>query len=333
MGLNNGILTQPISLEDIAQCFGVSTEDLGTLCSYSDINMWAKYKPLRHGYEGVLTDAQRALGGYGILATKYNVDNSSSRESAINNAIAGNTGWRHDKPRGENYSEWYRELDFDGYNHNSICPFYLEDASLVEELRVMVGQRVNLPVNNMLVTDITGIIGLDDASKSGYGFIVKRGSTIIHIDAINSAGTDVNWPLNQNHTISLVYAAGTYQVCGYIRDYNRGNAVLLPCSVLTIDVDKEQDIVILSVTLSASGAKTVASLTITGNRKSPVVPAGTATLRIYNTSGKEIESHNYRVDQLSYGQSYSKSDRYELQYTTIGSYSLSYQGVTITKQV
>ena len=43
MGLENGILTQPISVYDIANCIGVASTDVGTLCFDNDkINIWGK---------------------------------------------------------------------------------------------------------------------------------------------------------------------------------------------------------------------------------------------------------------------------------------------------
>ena len=42
-----GIITAPVSMNDIQRALGVASTDLGTLCSHANINKWAKYKPVR----------------------------------------------------------------------------------------------------------------------------------------------------------------------------------------------------------------------------------------------------------------------------------------------
>lgn len=43
---NNGMITPPVSIRDVKTALGVSTGDLGRLCTSVRINKWAKYKPV-----------------------------------------------------------------------------------------------------------------------------------------------------------------------------------------------------------------------------------------------------------------------------------------------
>lgn len=42
----NGIISAPVSIDDVKQALGESSNDLATLCKSENINMWSKYKPI-----------------------------------------------------------------------------------------------------------------------------------------------------------------------------------------------------------------------------------------------------------------------------------------------
>lgn len=42
----NGIISAPVSINDVKQALGESSNDLATLCKSENINMWSKYKPI-----------------------------------------------------------------------------------------------------------------------------------------------------------------------------------------------------------------------------------------------------------------------------------------------
>lgn len=330
MPVNSGIITTPVTEpSEIQNLLGYSgLTDYGAIFNLPTIKMWAKYKPFRGNFTGIPTEADRKKAGYGITATKYDVDAAGAPATMIANAMAGDTGWTYEKPRGLAYDEWYRAWDFVGYNHNAICPFFLEDATIVGQLRIHVGQVANLPTNNMQVVDITDIIGLDDPSMSGYGFIIRNGTTVRHIDAISDDGVSMKWPLNQEHTVVLSEVAGTFDVCCYIRDYNRGNVVLHPIKGFTATVAKPAPIVRIEAGFNdISLLKPTFSFRIIGN-SSQAVTADTAVLRVYNTSGKEFNSFTYSIPTLSMNQEYSDSERLELD-TQIASWTFTYKGVSV----
>lgn len=43
---NNGIISAPVSIDDVKQTLGESSNDLATLCKSENINIWSKYKPI-----------------------------------------------------------------------------------------------------------------------------------------------------------------------------------------------------------------------------------------------------------------------------------------------
>ena len=128
MGLENGILTQPISVYDIANCIGVASTDVGTLCTAkSKINIWAKYKPVRYNKIGSLTENERKACAYGLLDTReYDLSSNTAITTAFNNALNRIYSWEYESPTGGD-SSLYRMLDFDDDNHNTICPLFFED--------------------------------------------------------------------------------------------------------------------------------------------------------------------------------------------------------------
>lgn len=101
---------------EVAQCIGDYRitrlgRDIGMLCTSPKINMWAKFKPIRHSNIGVLVDEQRANANYGIQVP-YGKWGDLFDESKT---------FTYLKPRGKNadYNEPFRLLDFNGYNHKA----------------------------------------------------------------------------------------------------------------------------------------------------------------------------------------------------------------------
>ena len=42
----SGIISAPVSIDDVKQALGESSNDLATLCKSENINMWSLYKPI-----------------------------------------------------------------------------------------------------------------------------------------------------------------------------------------------------------------------------------------------------------------------------------------------
>lgn len=118
MSVNNGIITAPVSIDDIKNCFGLNINDLGALITKANINVWAKYKPTV--YPSPFPDDwyKSKDGNYGLNITVYN------RVSSWNKLVAeyskSNNGYIniYNRPTGGADAP-YRLGDFRGYNHDA----------------------------------------------------------------------------------------------------------------------------------------------------------------------------------------------------------------------
>lgn len=167
MSNSDGIIymdaTHGISIGDIQTVLRTGKSDLGSLCTHSGINKWAKFKPFRNSNLGFtinksqstpalrspnrLKAARTAL--FGLAIPRYSGTDFKTSHS---------TPWSLASPRGMNNSpqEWYRILDFDGYLHqnfwnngivNNKTLFTIFDGTLsVGGKNVMSGDWINFEI-------------------------------------------------------------------------------------------------------------------------------------------------------------------------------------------
>ena len=114
MSYSSGLIQAPVKSDtasgDIQLALGVSTGDLGTLCTHANINKFAKYKPTSiQGYTSP-TAAQLAAAGYGLRAVATN-SKTALRTMSL--------GWTYDGAA----APYFRQLDFDGYYNGAPIPF------------------------------------------------------------------------------------------------------------------------------------------------------------------------------------------------------------------
>lgn len=332
-----------ISAHDVAECIGCGSEDVGTLCTSDNINMWARYKPIKHPATNVLTEDQRAASNYGISITKFDQNDITG---IFNAAMSGDFGWVTEKPSGAP-NERYRLLDFDQYNHKCKNPFYVDNFSYAGMLKLEVGQVPGLPEGNIQITDVKGQIGFDSPDTTGVGMIYRRnGGSIQHIQW-DDANNNIRYPLSQSNTFSIANdEGGTYEVCFYIADSNRtGDVVLIPSHGQTTFVVKKVEPVvkILNVLFektNSSGSKTRLTFTIQGNRETPPVPDGYVSIQLFDNNNKIIggEITEY-VPELSKGATYTISfgssgnveyDPLEIPYGNIYKWFIKYKGVELS---
>lgn len=142
MANDNGLITAPVSMNDIHELVGESSYDLGTLCKSTNINMWSKVKPIRYSGELFdLTDEQRKSVNYGIgnipeytqVATMAS-DVLNGRFTNANNVSSLDTkvdAWQYYTPQGGSSSP-YRMGDFKGYWKYASSPFGKVTSSTIE---------------------------------------------------------------------------------------------------------------------------------------------------------------------------------------------------------
>lgn len=67
----DNIITAPVGLADIANALGTTALDIGTLCTHTAIDKWARYKPIEHSNVGYVSEVGRRLANYGLSATRF----------------------------------------------------------------------------------------------------------------------------------------------------------------------------------------------------------------------------------------------------------------------
>lgn len=66
----NGIISAPVSIDDVKQALGESSNDLATLCKSENINIWSKYKPI--SCKGEFKDYPIREDSEEIVTSSYN---------------------------------------------------------------------------------------------------------------------------------------------------------------------------------------------------------------------------------------------------------------------
>ncbi len=109
--------TTDISIMDVRNALGYPSTDLGTLCSCNKINMWAKYKPVRHEFTSNRPSNwwQSKLGNCGITF------NTFGNVQGLVNGISEGNGYTYQAPTGGTGSP-YRLGDFAGYKTDARPP-------------------------------------------------------------------------------------------------------------------------------------------------------------------------------------------------------------------
>lgn len=116
---NDGQIQQIV---DLQQFFGVAG-GIGNIITHAAINKWAKNKPVRANTRIEITTAQRQAAHYGlaprtvskILRTSLGYDASYYDTEA--ECLAEIDEWTYTRP-----NEYFRHLDFKGYNHDAVAP-------------------------------------------------------------------------------------------------------------------------------------------------------------------------------------------------------------------
>lgn len=174
-----------LSLADVGRCLGSTSGDLGTLCTASTINQWAKCKPFRNSGKIISIadskdeyDARRYTADCGLKITEYS--SLSSLFSAAKLVGERNLAWTYLKPRGLSYGELYRLHDFVGYYHQAKGPFIDRTLSsregyMIDKVRTVQGsfQRPvgtdDIQKTDLKTLDKTLYIGIATKRSDGTG--------------------------------------------------------------------------------------------------------------------------------------------------------------------
>ena len=192
-----GIISAPVSIDDVKRALGESSNDLATLCKSENILLWAKYKPTNYSIDFVndtlnsdkqtwtATDKTKAwwLGEARRYQTVYNfnVVNSLKQAKQIG-------AWNYNRPAGTPNSP-YRLSDFIGYNSyddgdeffpfNVYCsPDIIYNNSTIH-ITFDVGEAPTHPNNVISVDDIFNMLYLKFGDKDHLylGFFIANETT------------------------------------------------------------------------------------------------------------------------------------------------------------
>ena len=208
MAYSNGIITKPISIDDVKQALGVGSNDLATLCKSPQINMWARNKPVIY--------PAPFFSNYGAgLDDKFGIQPFTFTDlSTINTRyVDGNkNGWIYTPPTGGATAP-YRLGDFNGYKSNSVPPFYNINVAggckdISDYLTITGDIRNALEDNEIAVSEIEGV------SDKYFGVAVTNTSNVAK-GCITSTGTITATGINIQFNISTL-SEGNYIVYPFL---------------------------------------------------------------------------------------------------------------------
>lgn len=120
MSNSGGKITAPVSIEDVCQVLGVTTRDVGYLCSnqHGKINMWSKCKPVIVNDMQNITQEQLKAAAYGL---QWYQSGDSLTYSIKYLPPVGDTNWK-------------RLTDFVGYNHAITSGLGWKNTAITKDL-------------------------------------------------------------------------------------------------------------------------------------------------------------------------------------------------------
>ena len=218
--LNIGAISETLkcSQSDMSQISSRNTFDLGRLCTHTNINKWAKYKPIHHSGLQILSESARTdrQGDGEYYGVKIRMDSGDM-------ASLHNVTFAYNRPKG-GASSPYRLSDFineagtAGYNHlakpsvyGSVAwqpqykQLYLDGGASSDDIQVTFGTNTD----DTLSIDFASLLNLEDGKDVTSLYpIVMVGKYAIALKVKNDLGGYAALPLG----------SGGLRVAGFHRD-------------------------------------------------------------------------------------------------------------------
>ncbi len=218
--LNIGAVSETLkcSQSDMAQISSRNTFDLGRLCTHTNINKWAKYKPIHHSGLQILSESARTdrQGDGEYYGVKIRMD-------SMNMSSLHNVTFAYNRPKG-GASSPYRLSDFinengtAGYNHlakpsvyGSVSwqpqdkQLYLDGGASSDDIQVTFGTNIG----DSLSIDFASLLNLEDGKDVTSLYpIVMVDDYAIALKVKNDLGGYAALPLG----------SGGLRVAGFHRD-------------------------------------------------------------------------------------------------------------------
>ena len=185
----------------------VDTRDVGTLCQNAG-NKWSKYKPVRFGNPLNVTDWWRDASGYcGLDIKKYTT--MALMYTALRGSVAQ---WDYLKPRGLSSMEYFRLLDFVGYDVDATPPYSitaLKDTYYIgiDALDAVISVKTSNP-GGLLLSDLGYAFNLANMYL-GLSFVRSGQTNYAYLTSTNVA-SNPSGALVSTPTAGMT--AGTYDV-------------------------------------------------------------------------------------------------------------------------
>lgn len=178
----------------VGNALGISSRDIGMLCTSPNVNKWSKYKPVQLG--GMPDRASNwwkgsdGNCGFTIKQVPSYQDIPAAMDGALN-------GWSYKKPIGTEASP-YRLADFGGYKHDAppfVMNFHVADVIAIDS------DFVATCMFSRSGQDLLGIEDINTVSECYFGVYLKQknGSSYRRATAnikIKDGGTSVVFPKN-----------------------------------------------------------------------------------------------------------------------------------------
>ena len=223
MSVSNGIITAPVSIEDVATCLGGGSYDLGKLCTSEKINKWSFYKPVVKNQIQEMSDNDFFSVDDGFTIPRFN-----SARAAWTAIVDSTAEWAYTKP-----SSYFRLTDFIKYNHAAEEWF---NISLVGTGEVELGGSVSFNMNTEVDWLVNNFLTFKQyVSQSGgtldFGFLLHDTS---------SSGDGVYYYKRCDTSDLQTDGKGLYiKFPSSTLDFNTGSYKVVP--VLTTDTNHSVD--------------------------------------------------------------------------------------------
>lgn len=316
------MITAPITTTKVGNEIGVSTHNVGALCTNSNINKWSKYKPVKIDKASKPTETEYKRARYGLSIPYFNrIVNMASyiknNTPLPDNGPFINGDFGYEKPQN---GDALRLGDFDNYIHNSEQPI---NANTQGTIKLDSSNRLTLYFD--LGVDNSVYYRLTDINLYSYvGNIAEDlNSWYLGICLTNGSRTVV---MTQSTTLSEVYSQGarfyfdpfntswlgTYTIFPFISSMALTTAQTAPAdtgyfipltfavSSITIEAFKPS----VTVTITSAYKDTSISKRLIyysfriDNSDDTGYTSGFITVTVYNSSGVEINSIQLSAAQI-----------------------------------
>lgn len=200
MPISNGIITAPVSIQDVQTAIGDNSIDLSNLCKSVKINKWSKMKPVikNNIFASGINElafwwrGDNGMSGFNIpvYTSIQNLLNAIDTGGASQEGKAGIIDWDYIPPTGGQDSA-YRLADFNNYNHAAYSIFESFAGSTQAQVSAgstVYGNLITRGDSNIMIwyDDINGII-------NSHAIDLKNWRFGIAIRLVGSTGTTIRW--------------------------------------------------------------------------------------------------------------------------------------------